>query len=66
MAHKTCFKKVKKSKTIPVTGRGGPWDCETWRLQDFLDNRLTDDGEVVSFPRRHPFTPREIPGTHFC
>jgi hypothetical protein len=32
----------------------------------FLDNRLTDCGEVVSLMRRPPFTPRKIPGTHFC
>jgi hypothetical protein len=31
-----------------------------------LDNRFTDGGEVVSFTRRLPFTPRKIPGTHFC
>jgi hypothetical protein len=28
-------------------------------------NRLTDGGEV-SLTRRPPFTPRKIPGTHFC
>jgi hypothetical protein len=32
----------------------------------FLDNRFTDGGEVVSLMRRPPFTPRKIPGTHFC
>jgi hypothetical protein len=32
----------------------------------FLDNRLTDDGEVVSLMRRAPFTPGKIPGNHFC
>jgi hypothetical protein len=32
----------------------------------FLDNRLTDGGEVVSPTRRPPFTPKKIPGTHFC
>jgi hypothetical protein len=31
-----------------------------------LDNRFTDDGEVVSLTRRPPFTPRNIHGTHFC
>jgi hypothetical protein len=25
-----------------------------------------DGGEVVSLMRRPPFTPRKIPGTHFC
>jgi hypothetical protein len=31
---------------------------ETSRLPHFLDNRLTDGGEVVSLTRRPPFTPR--------
>jgi hypothetical protein len=31
------------------------------RLTHFLDNRLTNSGEVVSLTRR-----RKIPGTHFC
>jgi hypothetical protein len=29
------------------------------RLPQFLDNRLTDGGEVVSLTRRPPFTPQE-------
>jgi hypothetical protein len=49
-------KKV-KGKAIPVTGRGGPYGCETWRLPHFLDNRLTDGGRVVSLTHRPPFTP---------
>jgi hypothetical protein len=57
---------VKEGKAIPVTGRGGPQGCETPRLPYFLDNRLTDGGEVVSLTRRPPFTLRNIPGTHFC
>jgi hypothetical protein len=36
----------------PVTGRGGPQGCETSRLPHFLDNRLTDDFELVSLKRR--------------
>jgi hypothetical protein len=45
-------------------GRGGPQDCETSRLPHFLDNRFIDGGEVsLTAP---PFTPRKIPGTHFC
>jgi hypothetical protein len=37
-----------KGKVIPVTGRGGPYICETSRLPHFLDNRLTDGDKVVS------------------
>jgi hypothetical protein len=46
-----------KSKAIPVTGHGGPYGCETSELPHFLDNRLTDGGEVVSLTRWPPFTP---------
>jgi hypothetical protein len=45
----------KKGKAIPVTGRGGPQGCETWKFPHILDNRLTDGGEVVSLRRRKPF-----------
>jgi hypothetical protein len=59
--------KVKvRGKAISVTGRGGPQGCETSGLPHFLDNRLTDGGEVVSLTRRPLFTPQEDPGTHFC
>jgi hypothetical protein len=51
---------------IPVTSHEGPQGCEMSRLQHFKDNRLTDGGEVVSLRHRPPFTPRKIPGTHFC
>jgi hypothetical protein len=54
----------KKGKAIPVTGRGGPYGCETSRLPHFLDSHLTDGAEVVSLTRRPSFTPRKIPGTH--
>jgi hypothetical protein len=40
----------KKGKAIPVTGGGGPQGCETSRLPHYLDNLLTDGGEV-SFTR---------------
>jgi hypothetical protein len=41
-----------KGKAIPVTGCGGPYGCETLRLPHFLDNQLTDGGEVVSLMHR--------------
>jgi hypothetical protein len=52
----------KEGKTIPVTGRGGPWGCKTLKLPHFLDSRLTDGGKVVSLTRLPPFTPRKIRG----
>jgi hypothetical protein len=56
----------KKGKAIPVTGREGPYGCEMSKLPHFLDSQLTDGGEVVSPARQPPFTPRKVPGTHFC
>jgi hypothetical protein len=49
----------KKGKATPVRGHGGPYGCETLRVPQYLDNRLTDDGKVVSLTRRLPFTPQE-------
>jgi hypothetical protein len=34
------------SSTLPLAGRGDPQGCETSRLPHFLDNRLTDGGEI--------------------
>jgi hypothetical protein len=48
---------VPRCITVPV---GGPKSCATSRLPHFLDNRLTDGGEVVSLSRRPPFTSRKI------
>jgi hypothetical protein len=48
----------KKSKAIPVTGRGGPYDHKTMRFPHFLHSRFTDGAEV-SLTRRPPFTPQE-------
>jgi hypothetical protein len=44
---------------LSVTGRGGPQGSETSRLPHFLDNRLTDGGEIVSLKRRQPCTTQE-------
>jgi hypothetical protein len=55
----------RKATRIFVTGRGGPQGCEMSRLPHFLDNRLTDGGEVVSLQRRPPYTPEKIPDIHF-
>jgi hypothetical protein len=37
---------------MPVTGCGSPQCCETSRLPQFIDNRLTDGGEVFRLTRR--------------
>jgi hypothetical protein len=65
-AHKHLLGKGKKGKSIPVTDHGGPLGCEGLRFPQFIDNRLTDGAEVVSFMLLPPFTPRKVPGTHFC
>jgi hypothetical protein len=48
--------RLKKGKVIPVTGRRYPYGCETSRFPHFLDNRLTDGVEVVSFTIQPLFT----------
>jgi hypothetical protein len=48
-----------KCKAIPVTGGGVAYGCEMPSLPHFLDNRLTDGSEVVSFMRWPPFNPQE-------
>jgi hypothetical protein len=45
---------------------GGPYGYETSRLPHFLDNSLTDGGEVVSVTRRPSFATRNTSGSHFC
>jgi hypothetical protein len=54
------------TKTIPATGQGAPQGCEMPRLPHFLDNQPTDSGQGASLMHQPPFTPRKIPGAHFC
>jgi hypothetical protein len=51
---------VVKSKAIPVTGRGDPQGCETFRVPHYLDSRFIDGVKFVSLTRRPHFTPQEI------
>jgi hypothetical protein len=51
--------KVKASKAIPVTSRGGLWRCEMWKVPLCLDNRLTDGGKVGSLTHRPLSTPHK-------
>jgi hypothetical protein len=48
-----------KGKAIPVADREGTRGCETSRLPNFLDYRLTDGCEVVSLTHRPLFAPQE-------
>jgi hypothetical protein len=61
-----CLSTCKGRKNYPCNRPWRPTGCETTRLPHFLDNRLTDGGEVVSLTRRPPFTHRMIFVTHFC
>jgi hypothetical protein len=51
------FRKTRwvKGKAIPVTGRGDPQGCETFRFAHFLDSWLTDGSDVISLPCHPPF-----------
>jgi hypothetical protein len=70
-SHRSQLKPIQqKDKAIPVTGSGGLWGCGMLRVPHFLDNRLTDGGEVVSLagqprstPQKHYFSASV---THFC
>lgn len=44
-----------KCEVISVSGRGGPYGCETSRISLFLYNLFTDDGEIVSLKRQPRF-----------
>jgi hypothetical protein len=59
-----CIGKVKKVK-LPYTGSEGPQGCETSRLPHYLDNRLTDGGEVVSLYAPAALYPQEDSGYSF-
>jgi hypothetical protein len=60
------YKSHGTGKAIPVTDHEGPYGYEMTRPPNFLDSRLTDGGEVLNLIHRPSFTPRKIPGTHFC
>jgi hypothetical protein len=43
-----------------------PLELREVEVPTFSDIRLINGGKVVSPTRRPLFTPRKIPGTHFC
>jgi hypothetical protein len=57
---------LEKYEVMTAIGRGGPYGCEKSRFPHFLDNWITDGGEVVSLTFRPPFTLRQISGPHLC
>jgi hypothetical protein len=54
-----------KGKVIPIQAVE-PLGLQEVEAPTFSDIRLTDGGKVVSPTRQLVFTPRKIPGTHFC
>jgi hypothetical protein len=48
------IKSKSKSKAIALTGCGGLYGCEMLRILHYLDNRLTDGGEVVGLTHTTP------------
>jgi hypothetical protein len=50
---------LSNADAIHVTGRGDPQGCETSRFPHFLDNRLTDGGEVSLTRQPSAFYPQE-------
>jgi hypothetical protein len=56
---KYAYNRIILGKALPAIGREGPYECERSRLPHFLDNRLTDDGEVVSLTHLPLFIPQE-------
>jgi hypothetical protein len=57
MCHIQYLCKKKNKKKYPVTGCGGPDSCDMSKLLHFLDNQLTDGGEVISLTCRQHLTP---------
>jgi hypothetical protein len=54
-------------QAIPATGRGGPLGSETSSLPHFYKIGSQMSVRLAALRAgRPPFTPRKIPGTHFC
>jgi hypothetical protein len=49
-----------RSEAIPVAGHRGLQGCEIFRIPHCLDNRLTDDGEVIGLTRRPCSSPLRL------
>jgi hypothetical protein len=49
-----------KDKAIPGTGYGGLKGCETLRIPHFLDNRVTNEGKIVSLTSQQCFFPGDF------
>jgi hypothetical protein len=55
---------------IPITGHGGLYGCETLKSPHFLDNQLTDGGEVLKLAHWPQYTLQKhyfsASGIYFC
>jgi hypothetical protein len=58
LGHDQYYVKKKKGKTNPVTGREGPYGCET------IGSQMAVRLSALRVGR--PLPPRKIPGSHFC
>jgi hypothetical protein len=58
------LKTILKGKAIAVTGYEGLYGCEMSKLSHFLDNRLTDGSETISFTHQLPFYRLSQPQAH--
>jgi hypothetical protein len=55
---------LKQTINIPLMHLRYPCN-RLWKPPHFIDNRLTDSGETVSFTHRPRFAPKELSGTYF-
>jgi hypothetical protein len=67
--YKLPLKKLKYTKAIFPTGRGGLSICEMLRISHFLEDRVTDGGKFAASRAGHRFTPQKyyfsIASIHF-
>jgi hypothetical protein len=60
------YHKVKGKVKFSLYRPWRPLGLREVEAHTFSDIRLIDGGKIVSTTRRPLFTPRKIPGTHFC
>ena len=55
----------KVGKAVPLQARSGPEGSRKLKFPDYTTT-AQDGGKAVSLTHRPPFTPGNVPGTHFC